>query len=111
MSLLVQRKKMLEIINSVIDSHSSLFIFEILSIAIGLAIVLNHNIWTGDGATIVVTAIGWIFLARGIVAMFLSYLTIHKIFKAFQKNVGTYYTTGVLLFFLSLYLIFAAIFA
>jgi len=108
-SMLIQRQKMLEIMESFISSHASLFIIEVLSIAAGLALVINHNVWTGSTAEIIITLLGWIFIIRGIVGMFLSYLTMHTIFRSFRKSEAGYYAASLLVLLLGLYLAFAAI--
>lgn len=37
----------------------------ILTLIMGLIVVLNHNVWTGDAPTIIATVVGWLILVKG----------------------------------------------
>ena len=47
-----------------------LFLLGVVTVAAGLALVLTHNLWTGGAAAVIVTAVGWLTLAKGV--MFLA---------------------------------------
>jgi hypothetical protein len=44
----------------------------IFALSVGLAIVLAHNVWSGGALPVVVTAIGWLSILKGLVLLFLS---------------------------------------
>ncbi len=46
--------------------------YAIISLAIGLAMVLGHNAWSGGPLPVVVTLVGWLILAKGIFLLFLT---------------------------------------
>ena len=46
--------------------------YAIISLAIGLAMVLGHNGWSGGPLPVVVTLVGWLILAKGIFLLFLT---------------------------------------
>jgi hypothetical protein len=48
---------------------SLLFILGLITLAIGLVMVLSHNIWSGGVLPVVITNFGWIQLFRGLVAL------------------------------------------
>jgi hypothetical protein len=41
------------------------------TLALGLAMILAHNIWSGSAAAVVVTVVGWITLVKGLLFLFL----------------------------------------
>jgi hypothetical protein len=47
------------------------FAFAIISLATGLAIILGHNVWSGGVLPVVVTLVGWLILAKGVLLLFL----------------------------------------
>jgi hypothetical protein len=46
-----------------------LFLVGMVTLAIGLAMVLSHNIWSGGALPIVITIFGWIQLFRGLIVL------------------------------------------
>jgi hypothetical protein len=49
-----------------------MFTYAIISLAIGLAMILGHNVWSGGALPVVVTLVGWLILAKGLVLLFLT---------------------------------------
>src|ERR1700686_2865028 len=45
--------------------------YAIISLALGVAIVVGHNVWTGGPLPVVVTLVGWLILLKGLLLMFL----------------------------------------
>ena len=45
--------------------------YAIISLATGLAIVLGHNVWSGGALPVVVTLVGWLSLAKGLLLLLL----------------------------------------
>jgi hypothetical protein len=48
-----------------------MFTFAVLSLAAGLAMILGHNVWKGGVLTVVVTVVGWLIFAKGLMLLFL----------------------------------------
>src|SRR5579863_1393051 len=46
--------------------------YAIISLAMGVAMVVGHNVWTGGALPVVVTLVGWLVLAKGIVLLLVS---------------------------------------
>jgi hypothetical protein len=46
--------------------------YAIISLAIGVAMVVGHNVWTAGALPLVVTLVGWLIFAKGIVLLLLS---------------------------------------
>ncbi len=49
-----------------------MFAWAIISLALGLAMIVGHNVWSGGPLPVVVTLVGWLSLAKGLLLLFLS---------------------------------------
>jgi hypothetical protein len=47
-----------------------LFVFGLVMVAAGLAMVLSHNIWSGGALPVIVTLVGWLTLIKGLAFLF-----------------------------------------
>ncbi len=76
-----------------------LLIFAMIALSAGLAMVLAHNCWSGGVLTIVVTLLGWVFLIRGLLLLFLPSDLLDAVFAAmrFEDRVYIYATIPFLL--------------
>ncbi|MGO8909375.1 MAG: hypothetical protein ACLQDM_08645 [Bradyrhizobium sp.] len=46
--------------------------YAIISLAMGVAMVVGHNVWSGGALSVVVTLVGWLILAKGLLLLVLS---------------------------------------
>jgi hypothetical protein len=46
-----------------------MFTYAIISLGIGLAMVLGHNVWSGGALPAVVSLVGWLILAKGLMLL------------------------------------------
>ncbi len=46
--------------------------YAIISLAAGLAMILGHNVWSGGALPVVVTVVGWLILAKGLVLLLIT---------------------------------------
>ena len=72
LSMLADRPQALEMIRTVVQDRPALIILGLLGTAAGLAIVLGHQVWSGGALPVLVTVLGWVFLIRGAVLLYLS---------------------------------------
>ena len=63
--------------------------YAIIGLATGLAMILGHNVWSGGALTVVVTLVGWLILAKGLLLLFLTPETLSLMFK--QMHYGEHY--------------------
>jgi len=70
-SMLIDKPKAMETMRSVVADRSILLIIGLLGTTAGLALVLGHQVWSGGVLPIVVTVLGWVFLARGVLVLLL----------------------------------------
>ncbi|MGP8267406.1 MAG: hypothetical protein ACLQOQ_15735 [Beijerinckiaceae bacterium] len=82
---------------------ATLLIIELIGLAVGLAMVLSHNVWYGGVLPIVVTLVGWFIFLRAVVLLLLPPETIEKIFElaAWPKRANIY---GLVSFVIGLFL-------
>jgi hypothetical protein len=59
------------IVASVADGPVML-VYATISLAMGLAMVLGHNVWSGGALPVVVTLVGWLILAKGALILLVS---------------------------------------
>jgi hypothetical protein len=57
---------------TVVADGPALLSWAMISLACGLAMVLGHNVWSGPALTVVVTLVGWLILAKGVVLLLLT---------------------------------------
>jgi hypothetical protein len=84
-----------------------LLFVEVIGLAIGLAMVIGHNVWTGAALQIVVTLIGWLIVIRSAALLTLSPEVTAKLLDTLQYEKRFYLYMGVTLM-LGVYLTYAA---
>jgi hypothetical protein len=67
-AMLVNRKEMDALAQEFLRSRALLLLLGLIDLAIGLAIVLTHNVWVADWR-LIITLLGWLLLVRGAVRM------------------------------------------
>jgi hypothetical protein len=70
--LAMRKQATLETLTALVHNPPLLLILGMVFLATGLAIVLNHNIWSGGVLPVIVTLIGWVTLLRGLLLLSLS---------------------------------------
>ena len=61
---------MLQTVEALVRDASVLFIFGLVVVGAGLALVLGHNVWSGGALPVVVTLVGWLTLLKGLAFLF-----------------------------------------
>jgi uncharacterized membrane protein len=67
-AMLVNRKNLDAIVQELFRSPLLLLLLGIIDLAVGLAIVLTHNVWVADWR-LIITLLGWFLMVRGAVRM------------------------------------------
>jgi hypothetical protein len=49
-----------------------MLVYAVFSLAAGLAIILGHNVWSGGALPVIVTLVGWLIFAKGLVLLLIS---------------------------------------
>ena len=66
LAMLINRKELEALAQEFLRSRALFFLLGLVDFAIGLAIVLTHNVWIADWR-IIITLLGWFLLVRGAV--------------------------------------------
>ena len=72
LSMLADRSQAVETVRTVVQDRPVMIVLGLLGVAAGLAIVLGHQVWSGGVLPILVTILGWVFLIRGTILLYLS---------------------------------------
>jgi len=71
-------------IDAAVGDASVMLVYAILSLAAGVAMILGHNIWSGGLLPVVVTLVGWLIVAKGVLLLFLAPATFTRLFGEMQ---------------------------
>lgn len=63
--VLIRREQMQQIGREFLDSEALLFMSGVITLPVGLAIVVTHNVWVADWR-VLITLFGWIAIIAGI---------------------------------------------
>jgi uncharacterized membrane protein len=102
-AMFIHKEPMVETATGLVRDRPLLLLLGLLALAAGLAMVLSHNVWSGGALPVVVTVIGWIILARGVVLLLLTPDAVARLFDAFRFADLFYLYAGIALL-LGLYL-------
>jgi len=107
LSMMTRKQATLESVTALLRDPSMMFILGLITLAVGLAIVLAHNIWSGGALVVVVTLVGWITLIKSLFFLFLPpemeaglflgqlhYRQLFHMYTAFSLVLGVYLTYG-----------------
>jgi hypothetical protein len=59
-------------IESTVANGPVMLSYAIISLAMGVAMVVGHNVWSGGALPVVVTLLGWLILAKGLLLLLVS---------------------------------------
>ncbi len=107
LSMMTRRQATVETVTALLQNPSMMFILGVITLAAGLAMVLAHNIWSGDALVVVVTLVGWGTLIKSLFFLFLPpemkaglflrqfhYQQLFYLYGAFSLVLGVYLTHG-----------------
>lgn len=66
-----------------------MLVYAIISLATGVAMILGHNVWSGGALPVVVTLVGWLILAKGLMLLFVTPEALQQIFD--HMHYGEHY--------------------
>jgi len=73
-----------ELVETAVSDRPVMLVYAIISLATGLAIILGHNVWSGGALPVVVTFVGWLILAKGLMLLFVTPDAIKQLFDHMQ---------------------------
>lgn len=106
LAMMVRGQSAAAAVKAVVTNPPVLLYVELIGLALGLAMVLAHNVWSGDVLSVVVTLVGWFMLIRSAVLLTLSPEATMKLIDSLQYEKRFYIYMSVALV-LGLYLTYA----
>ena len=108
-AMVVHKQAMVDDMIALMRDRPLLLILGMIALALGLAMVLAHNVWSGGALPIVVTAVGWVFLFRGVLILVLPADTLAGLFEMVRFG-ELYYLYVTIPLVLGLYLTWAGLY-
>src|SRR5580700_6783981 len=94
------------IIGATVADAPVMLAYAIISLAIGIAMIVGHNVWSGGALPVVVTIVGWLIFAKGVLLLFLKPEALSGLFERmhYGENYYLFLAPG---FLIGLYLTWA----
>lgn len=71
LAMAAHKRETIDTVIALVHDAPVVFVFGLLVVAVGLAMILTHNVWSGGALPVVVTLIGWLTLIKGLLFLFL----------------------------------------
>ena len=81
-----------------------LLVYAIFSLGAGLAMILGHNVWSGGTLPKIVTLVGWLIFAKGLVLLAVTPETLIPLLERMQQHYPVYIVPALII---GLYLTYA----
>ena len=107
LTMIANRRTTVDAVNDLIRDPPLVLLSGVIAVAVGLGVVIGHNIWSGGALRVVVTLVGWASVIKGIALMALPQGQMAKLYKALRYERFYLAYVGVTLA-LGLYLTIAA---
>jgi hypothetical protein len=108
LSMLVRRQETIMAVDGLLHDAPLMFVTGLVTLGLGLAMALAHNIWSGGVLPIIVTLMGWVTLVKGLLLLFLPQDTSSNFFLNGLRYDGYFYFYVAFAFLLGAYLFYAA---
>jgi hypothetical protein len=69
--MVLQRQATVDWMTALFHNPSLMWVLSVITLTIGLAMILAHNVWSGGALAVVVTLVGWAALIKGLLFLFL----------------------------------------
>ena len=66
LAMMVHPHTTLSMVNQLDHDPPVLFLLGVITVAIGLALVVGHNVWSGGALPVTLSVLGWISLIKGL---------------------------------------------
>jgi hypothetical protein len=104
LSMVIRKQDTVYAIAALLRNPSTLLALGIISVAVGLAMVLAHNIWRGGALPVVVSLVGWLVLIKGLLILFLPADAVAKIILCWLRHPLLFYVSMILSLLIGIYL-------
>jgi hypothetical protein len=81
-AMLTGKRRTLATLDDMANNGPWMLFSGMVAAAVGLAIVLAHNVWTGSALSLAVTLMGWVALLKGLSLLFVPPHTMARAYKS-----------------------------
>jgi hypothetical protein len=78
------------IIGATVADAPVMLVYAIISLATGIAMILGHNVWSGGALPVVVTIVGWLILAKGLLLLLFEPAALLRLFEGMRYGEYSY---------------------
>jgi len=110
LAMSANKKGVIDTVRALLQSPPIVLLTSIITLAIGLALVIGHNVWSGGALPVTLTVVGWITLVKGLAFLSFPPERMKKLYEALQYERLFFLYMAVTLV-LGLYLTIAAFLA
>jgi len=82
--LLFDKQNTIATVNAFMRNPPLIFFNDVITVIVGLALVIGHNVWSGGALPIVVTILGWMTLIGGVAYLCISHDRRVRLYEAVQ---------------------------
>jgi hypothetical protein len=101
-AVLVNPRRTRQLGREFVDSEALIFLSGVITLPVGLAIVIVHNVWV-IGWPVIITVIGWLAMLAGVARM-LAFDRIRSIGRAMIERTSLFGVSGIVMAALRAYL-------
>jgi len=69
-SMVLYRQATVNWMTALLNNAALMWVLSVITLTIGLAMVLAHNVWSGGALPVIVTLVGWATLIKGLLFLF-----------------------------------------
>ena len=77
------------LVEAAVANQPVMLVYGIISLGLGLAMVLGHNVWSGGVLPVVITLVGWLILLKGLLLLALAPETLTQFYG--QMHYGVHF--------------------
>jgi hypothetical protein len=107
--MLTHKQVTVEMVAALLHTQAALFAVGLMSVIIGLAMILGHNVWSGGALPVVVTLVGWTALIKGLLCLFLSPEAVSEFFLGWGRYEEFFYLYASIPLPLGIYLTYGGL--
>ena len=96
--MLVNPRRTIEAIDEMARSRPCMLFSGMVATAVGLAVVLGHEVWRGGALPVLVSAMGWAALLKGLTLLLVQGERVAAVYKGagFERWLGAWMAVGLL---------------
>ena len=104
LTMCAHKQATVETVTALVHDGPLLFLVGLITVVVGLALVLVHNVWSGGAPTVIVTLIGWLALIKGSLILLLPPDTAVDFFLGQLRYRQLFYGYAAIVLVLGIYL-------